>query len=362
MLTNAMTPATTQRSIFNPIAKEHALHSDREPTRRRARRSAKRWIVLMLLLLLAIFGLEVYRVTAGPNWHVVVPDQVFRSAQLTETELTEAIDRFGLKSVINLRGECPETDWYQWEQSTLQRCGVAMYNVNLSTYEPPSPIELNKLTDYLMNCPKPVLIHCRRGSDRTSLATAVAQILLSETTIANAKKQLSLRFGHMPFGKVQFLDEAFEDYNDWLAQKSWQHDPSHWVQFIRADYRPGPYWALIEPLEVPKQLQVGQWGQARFRVHNRSHRPWHFRQAAHVGIHLHYYLKRQSDQTFTAGGGAGYFDHVVPPGGSLELNLAIAPQRQAGTYDFFVDLADAQVCYFFMVDSPPFQTTVKVVP
>ncbi len=362
MPTEPVTPTAAQRPLFAAVQPRVDPAPPKVSPPFPQRSAVRRRLILAAALLLGLLGLEIYRVTGGPNWHVVIPDQVYRSAQLSEVELAEAVRRFGLKSVINLRGECPETDWFQWEQRVLTRLGVRHFNVNLSTYEPPSPLELRRLTDDLRTCPKPVLIHCRRGSDRTSLAAAIAQLLLADASLDQAERQLSLRFGHMPFGKVQFLDEAYADYRAWLGQRGWEHAPDRWVRFVREDYRPGPYWAEIEPLEVPKQLKLGQWGTARFRVHNRSHKPWHFRKAAHVGIHLHYYLKRLDEQRFTAGGGAGYWDHVVPPGGSTELTLAIAPQREAGTYEFFVDLADEQVCYFFMVDSPPFKTTVEVVP
>jgi hypothetical protein len=317
---------------------------------------------------LLFLGLEVYRVVLGPNLHEVVPGRVFRSAQLNGPHLRAALTRHGIRSVINLRGCCLQDGWYRTEREVCAALGVQHFDVNLSAYTPPPLPEFRKLVETLDRCEYPVLIHCRRGSDRTGLATATAVLLTDEATLPQGTAQLSLRYGHFFYGKVQYLDEVFEDYAAWLAERGTAHRPDTFRTWVHHDYRPGPYWAEIEPLDVPARLTLGAPAALKFRVTNRSHKPWHLKQAANAGIHLRYFLRRQDYLTLPfaqwhgAVGGAGFFDRVIPPGGSVVLDVPVPPVRTAATYDLVVDMADERCCWFSMVGSPLFKQVINVVP
>ena len=64
-----------------------------------------KWVTALFrlgLCLLAYFLiLEIVRVTVGPNWHVIVPLELYRSAQLSEPELQTVVNRFGITGSFN---------------------------------------------------------------------------------------------------------------------------------------------------------------------------------------------------------------------------------------------------------------------
>jgi protein tyrosine phosphatase (PTP) superfamily phosphohydrolase (DUF442 family) len=131
-----------------------------------------KWLgVLVMLALTACCGLWVHHTFLGTNFHAVVPGKIYRSAQLKAETLAEIVRRYGLRSVINLRGCCPEFDWYQQERQTLQSLNVRQYDIRFSYRAPPPVPELRNLVQVLSDCEKPVLLHCRRGADRTGLAS-----------------------------------------------------------------------------------------------------------------------------------------------------------------------------------------------
>ena len=66
------------------------------------------------------------------NFHVVIPNQVYRSAQMNPKTLNATIKRERLKSVINLRGSNPKDAWYRQEKQVIQRDDLAFYNIRLS--------------------------------------------------------------------------------------------------------------------------------------------------------------------------------------------------------------------------------------
>src|SRR5262245_25647644 len=57
-------------------------------------------------------SVEAGRVFLGSNEHTVIPGKVYRSAQLTEAKLRRVIAEKHVRTVVNLRGCCPDMDWY----------------------------------------------------------------------------------------------------------------------------------------------------------------------------------------------------------------------------------------------------------
>lgn len=323
------------------------------------RRAFLRGVLFLGMLGIALVGGEVVRVTLGPNVHEVVAGRVYRSAQLDEAHLRTVVERLGIRTIVNLRGCCPQEPWYQEEQRIARQLGLAHYDINFSSYLTPAVPELQKLVELLDRAPHPVLLHCRRGADRTSLAAMTAALLEPSTDLTDARGQLSWRYGHVPLGRVKAMSEVFDSYRDWLTEKSHAHTPDLFRQWVKTEYRPGHCWAEIEPLSVPANVPLGRPQAARFRVHNRSKLTWQFRQAAHVGVHLRCFLLHEKGAygVLTA---AGFFDQEVPPGHSIDLTVALPALTQPGKYSLLVDMSDEQSCWFFMVGSPPYRQTLEV--
>ncbi|HMP61107.1 MAG TPA: tyrosine-protein phosphatase [Gemmatales bacterium] len=316
------------------------------------------WLVLGLAGL--GLGLELVRVVLGSNFATVVPGRVYRSAQLSPTQMREAVRRFGIRTVINLRGCCPQEGWYAKEAGTLRELGVAQVDVNFSSSMPPPVPELHKLVTALAEVEYPVLIHCRRGADRTSFAAACAALLEPGSTLADGWAQMSLQYGHSPVGDVQVLDECLATYPAWLAEQGLEHTPERFRSWVQSEYLPLHCWAEVTLAKGPGELQVGQWTRLEFRVTNRSRRPWRLMRAAHAGVHLRVFVRDVKTQTFLATGGSGFFDQIVPPGGSVELIVALPPLQHAGSVEVFADMSDEQMCWFHMVGSPPWTRQMEV--
>lgn len=73
--------------------------------------------------------------------------------------------------------------------------------------------EARQLATLLRDAPKPLLIHCRSGSDRTGLASAIYLNQVANIDQETAERQLSLRFGHIGIPLVSptyAMDESWE--------------------------------------------------------------------------------------------------------------------------------------------------------
>lgn len=170
-----------------------------------------------LLVLTAALGLAgAYAWVHGRgNFHEVEKGVVYRSALPGAEGLERAIGEHGVKSVLNLCGEKPESAWYADEVAVARRHGVTLVNLELSAESELAADQVAKLVAVLREAPKPLLIHCRAGADRTGLASAL-YVASQGGTYHDASAQLSVFFGHFPYlgSKTIAMDVTLERYFD----------------------------------------------------------------------------------------------------------------------------------------------------
>jgi hypothetical protein len=161
-------------------------------------------------VLLLLMGCHLVYLQYGNNFHVISPGVAYRSAQMNEAALEACLSGYGIRSVINLRGKSPGEAWYDREKATCSRRNVALYDLKLSAKKEPSPVELDELLRIFREAPRPVLIHCKAGADRSGLASALWKVTMEGVPKSEAGSQLSIRYGHMPLGPTTILDRFFE--------------------------------------------------------------------------------------------------------------------------------------------------------
>src|SRR4051812_663280 len=127
----------------------------------------------------AALGAEVLRVTAFTNVHTVIPQRVYRTAQLKPERLKAFIAEKGIRTVVNLRGVCSNMDWYLGECRTTHAANVNQEDITFSAKRFPAPAEVRRLVEVLDHTEYPIVFHCQRGADRTGLASTVAKLLLT---------------------------------------------------------------------------------------------------------------------------------------------------------------------------------------
>jgi protein tyrosine phosphatase (PTP) superfamily phosphohydrolase (DUF442 family) len=162
---------------------------------------------------------------ATHNEDVVLPGELYRSAQLDTPDLVKMIKANGIKTVINLRGKNAQAGWYIEETATCRELGVAHVDVRWSAQHLPPPAEVNKLLEAYRDMPRPILLHCRSGSDRTGLASSIFLIDQKNVPWQTASRALSWKYGHFAIYPYFEMDEFVQLYgqsgrpslNDWAA-------------------------------------------------------------------------------------------------------------------------------------------------
>ena len=143
------------------------------------------------------------------NVHEVEPGLVFRSGQLSASQLHRLIADKHLRAVINLRGKS-DAPWYKAEIALTAATGVQHVDLSISAGTEPDAPRLDSLRQLLRTTPRPFLIHCEGGADRSGLASALYALDELRLTPTEADRQLTFRYGHFPWiGKTGAMDRAF---------------------------------------------------------------------------------------------------------------------------------------------------------
>lgn len=173
---------------------------------------ALRWSLLAALGLGAALGVP----PLLRNVHEVVPGALYRSAQLSPAALEDLVARRGLRAVLNLRGARPGQAWYDAELAAAARAGVAHLDFELSAVQEVAPDRARALVALMAAAPKPLLIHCQAGADRTGLASALYLAAVEGVSAEQAGAELSTWYGHLPWlwSPVAAMDRSFAAFLD----------------------------------------------------------------------------------------------------------------------------------------------------
>jgi hypothetical protein len=300
----------------------------------------------LALALVVEFG----RVMFGSNEHAVISGLVYRCAQRSGDELERTIRKHGIRTVVNLRGPNPLVPWYVEESQATHRTDIGQEDLSFSAGRLPSTVEARRLIEVLDRAEYPILLHCKRGADRTGLASAIVILLRPHSTLAEARWQLGLRFGHVAFRRPGFLDGFLDQYEEWLRERAHDHSPANFRHWLEYEYIPAGYRCAIEALNLPEYVWVGQPTTLRFRVRNTGTSPWPLRKEKTAGLHFAYGLEDAAGIRITTDR-TGLRDTQVSPGESVELVVPLPSLPAAGWYRLLVDMVDEQHLWFYQTGS-----------
>lgn len=199
------------RHLRYGLARSHCRFRGRCSEVKRLRRRLALGGAGLAALLVAALGWAAWLQFTG-NLHEVRRGELYRSAQLSPDQLAELIDRDGIASILNLRGRNETDDWWSAETAMARQKGVVHADFAMSASTMPTPERLAELVALMRSLPKPILIHCHAGSDRTGLAAALYLAAIDGDDEETAEAQLSFRFGHvgLPFSQAWPMDQIWE--------------------------------------------------------------------------------------------------------------------------------------------------------
>lgn len=185
----------------------------------RARRAAWWHFQLMDHAFLRVWWTNLYPVANG----------VWRSNQPSPARL-RAMAGMGIRTILNLRGPSQQ-GFYLFEVETTRALGLTQIDIPLSAKRLPERDTLLTLVRHLEQAPRPMLMHCKSGSDRTGLASALYQAIVENRPVDEAFHQLDFRpYLHRRGGKAGVLDQMLRSY----AKAAAEHPISlrDWIETV----------------------------------------------------------------------------------------------------------------------------------
>ena len=144
-----------------------------------------------------------------PNRSRVSPE-VWRSSQPSPGQIAWFASRGG-KTIVNLRGGRENGSW-PLERDACTRHGLALEEITIRSREAPDRATILAAKDLFARAEYPMLAHCKSGADRAGLFAALYLLLREEAPAAQARRQLSLRFGHFRHAKTGILDDFLQAF------------------------------------------------------------------------------------------------------------------------------------------------------
>lgn len=152
------------------------------------------------------------------NFHTVIPGELYRSAQFNPEKVEYFERQYGIKTIINLLGPS-DLGWYKQEVEASAKAGIAHIDFKLSASRELTRDQITALIAIMRAAPKPILVHCKGGSDRSGLASALYLAAIAGASEQTAERQLSAYYGHisLPFAPAWAMDVTWEDVERMLG-------------------------------------------------------------------------------------------------------------------------------------------------
>lgn len=226
----------TRRAVRRRTARLRQSLVDNTPGWARARFGRP---VAYLELMLADHG--IFRILYL-NRHRISQD-AWRAAQPSPKDIRR-FAREGVRTIVNLRGprDCSS---YALEHEACVKRGIKLVNYQVRSRAAPTVAEIRGAKALFDVIEYPVVLHCKSGADRAGLMSALFVHFREGRPIEEAKRQLSLRFGHISQAETGVLDYFFERY---LADNARQPIPfMEWVETV------------YDPDEVKRSFRAKGW-------------------------------------------------------------------------------------------------------
>jgi protein tyrosine/serine phosphatase len=156
---------------------------------------------------------------ATTNFHPVVAGEVYRSSQPSASAIADFQKEYGIKTIINLRGDNSGRGWYDREVAQAKELDINHIDFRMSSSHELTQEEAARLIELMRDAPKPLLIHCQAGADRTGLASALYLAAIEKRGETAAEGQMSIIYGHisLSINHAYAMDRTFEKLEPWLG-------------------------------------------------------------------------------------------------------------------------------------------------
>jgi hypothetical protein len=175
------------------------------------------------------------------NFHWVAPGACARMAQAWAGGVGPFLEKRGIAALINLRGRNDDLSWWKNETKAVDMRGIAHLDAMLDSRRLPTGPMLVRLIEAFDSAPRPFVLKCSGGQDRTSFAAALYLIHRGGWGAMNEARAQYARYPYLHFPKKHqrwlkpFLDFAEEEAHGlplsvWIGERYTPERLKAWLE------------------------------------------------------------------------------------------------------------------------------------
>lgn len=145
------------------------------------------------------------------NFHQI-SDEAFRSAQPTMEQLERYTKKYGIKTIINLKGEDPAGAYFLFEKEKCEELGLKLVNVGIKSRGIPHKEAILKAKNIFDDVEYPIWMHCKAGADRTGIYATLYQNFRKKIPVSETDQLKLIPFGHVKESKAGKVDHYFNTF------------------------------------------------------------------------------------------------------------------------------------------------------
>ena len=166
------------------------------------------------------------------NFHQI-DKNMYRSNMPTPLRIKNYKLKFGIKTIINLRGENKNGGWLL-ENEACKSNNIRLINLTARSRAAPNKDLIFKAEKIFNQIEYPALLHCKSGADRAGIVSALYKLLYCGEKPEIAKKQLSLKYLHIKWAKTGILDKFVEEYQTFKSNNK----KISFIEWVKNIYNP----------------------------------------------------------------------------------------------------------------------------
>jgi len=163
------------------------------------------------------------------NFWVVEKNTFYRSGQLSAKRLEYYTKKYKIKTVVNLRGTWPKANWWKQELAVTKQNNVCFFSIPMTAKKLTSKKNIRTILNIFDTAPRPILVHCQGGADRTGEISALWVLDQQHKSNRTALKQLTIwnRYNKFQHPEKEFLIKIWKG-REWFEQK---YNPANFPKF-----------------------------------------------------------------------------------------------------------------------------------
>lgn len=164
----------------------------------------KAWFYAMFVEhnLINLLRLNFHRISEGS----------YRSAQPTMSQMRRIVKKYGIKTIVNLKGSNEGSAYWAFEKEQCTKLGVKLVNVDILSRETPWLKNIKEAKEVFESIEYPMWMHCKAGSDRTGIYATLFQYFHLHIPIDQTDQLKLWPYGHIRHSEAGKIDNYLRVY------------------------------------------------------------------------------------------------------------------------------------------------------